>query len=109
LLIFPGKVLILAGGGIKMSIVKLLLLLPFLLIFFQLYYYAVTRKGPDRQQACRALGIFSFSVGAACLVSRDTMFVFLGFGLMMAGFRLIAHGLDRLDKKIFIDRYEKAD
>jgi hypothetical protein len=28
--------------------------------------------------------------------------------LIMIGFRLIAHGLDRLDKNIFIDRYDKS-
>jgi len=88
-----------------MLYVKLLLLLPFFAVIFQIYSYAVTRQREERQSVCRGLGIMLLTVGITSLVTRDYLFVFAGFILMMIGFRLIARGLDRLDKKIYIDRY----
>jgi protein-S-isoprenylcysteine O-methyltransferase Ste14 len=88
-----------------MLYVKLLLLLPFFAVIFQIYSYAVTRQREERQSVCRGLGIMLLTVGITSLVTRDYLFVLAGFILMMIGFRLIARGLDRLDKKIYIDRY----
>jgi hypothetical protein len=89
-----------------MSYIKLLVLIPFLTLFYQLYAFAVRQKGVERQNICRTLGIAAFTIGIVCLVFRDLLFVIAGLIFMMFGFRLIAHGLDRIDKKIFIDRCE---
>ena len=89
-----------------MLYVKLLLLLPFFAVIFQIYSYAVTRQREERQRVCRGLGITLMTVGITSLVSRDYLFVSAGLILMMIGFRLVAHGLDRLDKTIYIDRYD---
>ena len=90
-----------------MFYVKFLILLPLFAVIFQMYNYALTRQREEKQAVCRGLGIMLLSIGIASLVSRDPLFVFAGLILMMAGFRLIAHGLDRLDKKIYIDRYNE--
>ena len=87
---------------------KLLALFPLSIIFFQIYHYAVTRKGEERQSVCRSFGIVALSVGVVALVFRDTVFVVAGMVSMMAGFRLVAHGLDRLDKQVYIDRYDNS-
>ena len=89
-----------------MSYLKLLFLIPFLALYYQLYNYATIQKGQERQRICRNLGIISFTLGIVSLVSHDYLFVIAGLIFMMFGFRLIAHGLDRLDKNIFIDRYQ---
>jgi Na+/phosphate symporter len=88
-----------------MSYIKFLMLIPFLTLFYQLYSYAERQKGVERQNVCRSLGIASFTIGVVCLVFRDLLLAIFGIIFMMFGFRLIAHGLDRIDKKIFIDRY----
>jgi hypothetical protein len=87
-----------------MSYFKLLILIPFITLFYQLYAYAVRQKGVERQNICRTLGIITFTIGIVCLVFRDLLFGTAGIIFMMFGFRLIAHGLDRIDKKVFIDR-----
>ena len=89
-----------------MPAMKYLILLPFLAVIYQMYNYAVTRQREERQRVCRGLGIALFSVGVVVLMTRDAFLVFTGMFLMMLGFRLIAQGLDRLDKKIYIDRYD---
>jgi uncharacterized membrane protein len=91
-----------------MPYVKMLILLPFFAVIYQMYSYAVSRQREEKQRVCRGLGIILFSIGSASLVSRDYLFVFTGLILMMSGFRLIAHGLDRLDKKVFIDSYNPS-
>ena len=88
-----------------MLYVKYLILLPCFALIYQMYSYAVSRQGEEKQRVCRGYGILLFSLGIVSLVSRDFFFVSSGFILMMIGFRLIAHGLDRLDKKVFIDSY----
>jgi hypothetical protein len=88
-----------------MSYIKLLVLIPFLTLYYQLYAFAVRQKGVERQNVCRSLGIASFTIGIVCLVFRDLLFGIAGIIFMMFGFRLIAHGLDRIDKKVFIDRF----
>ena len=90
-----------------MLYVKFLILLPLFAVILQMYYYALTRQREEKQAVCRGVGIMFLSIGIVSLVFRDPLFVFAGLILMMAGFRLIAHGLDRLDKKIYIDRYNE--
>jgi len=91
-----------------MPVLKLLVLFTILTVIYQIYSYAVTRKREEKQNICRGLGIALFSVGVVTLVTRDTILVFTGLFLMMLGLRLIAHSLDRIDKKIFIDRYDES-
>jgi len=91
-----------------MPVVKLLVLLTILAIIYQIYSYAVTRHREEKQRVCRGLGIALFSIGVVTLVTRDTVMVFTGVFLMMLGFRLLAHSLDRMDKKVFIDRYDES-
>lgn len=85
------------------------LIFPMSLVFlFQLYSYAIGRQGVERQNTCRSLGIIYFTFGVISLVSHDYLLVCTGLILMMFGFRLMSYGLDRLDKKIFIDRYKPS-
>lgn len=78
-----------------------------IIIFFQLYYFAIASKGVEKQKRCQNFGIVFTSLGIFCLIVHQVQFVVAGFILMMLGFRLIAHGLDRIDKHIFIDRHEE--
>jgi hypothetical protein len=82
-------------------------LLSLLIVFYQFYTFAVSRKTLEKQRSCQKLGIVYFTLGILCLVIHDLSFVIAGFVLMMLGLRLIAHGLDRIDKKIFIDRHDE--
>jgi len=91
-----------------MPYMKLLIILPLFAVIFQIYNYALTRKREEKQAVCRGLGIALLTVGIVSLIFRDFVSVFAGLLLMMVGFRLIAHGLDRLDKKVFIDRYNDS-
>ncbi len=91
-----------------MSVVKLLILLPLVAVICQMYNYAVTRQREEKQRVCRGLGIGLLSLGTVSLVVRDPLYVFAGLFLIMTGFRLVAHGLDRLDKKIYIDSYNES-
>jgi len=93
-------------GLAAMLLVKLGFLLPVFVVCGQLYLFAVTRQGVEKQDYCRGVGIGYFTIGTVSLVSRDVYFTFGGLILIMLGLRLIAHGLDRLDKQIFIDRHE---
>ncbi len=90
-----------------MYYISLFFFLPLFAFFYQLYKYADTRLGIEKQKACIALGITYSTVGTVILVFRDLFLVVAGFVLMMLGLRLIAKGLDRQDKKIFIDRFEE--
>jgi|ERR1039457_1393919 hypothetical protein len=85
---------------------KLLFLIPLFGFLTQLYNYAISREAVERQKVCRASGIILFSVGTVTLINRSMLSVFTGLIMMMFGFRLIANGLDRLDKKIFLDSYK---
>lgn len=85
---------------------KIMILIPLLIICFQVYAFSSSRKGVEKQGRCQVLGIAYMAIGIVALVFRDTLFVLAGFVMMMMGFRLIAHGLDRVDKKVFIDRYD---
>lgn len=91
-----------------MLYVKFLICPIFLVFWFQLYSYAIGRQGVERQTTCMSLGIFSFTVGVLSLVTHDYLLVCTGLILMMFGFRLISYGLDRLDKKFFVDSYKPS-
>ena len=86
--------------------IEILATLPGLLICYQLYAFAANSQGVQRQRRFQKLGIAFMAIGITSLVIREPVFVFMGLMLIMAGFRLMAKGLDRLDKKIFIDRYD---
>lgn len=89
-----------------MTYLKYFLAIPLFALIGQFYFYASTRQGGERQVACQSLGILYFTIGAAALISRDYLFASLGIISMMFGLRLLANGLDRLDKRVYIDRYE---
>lgn len=78
-------------------------------VFYQFYTFSVSRKGVDKQNKCQQLGIFYTSLGTVLLVYQDAPTVVTGLILIMMGLRLIAHGLDRLDKKTYIDHYADDD
>jgi hypothetical protein len=86
--------------------VESLIILPLLVVCFQLYSYSLHGEGRERQQRCQNLGIAFMTMGITALVLKSAPFAFFGLILIMFGFRLLARALDRLDKKIFIDQYE---
>ncbi len=79
--------------------------IPIVIISTQLFWYATSRTGAERQSTCRGMGIAYATAGIVSLVFHSAFFAFLGFYLIMLGLLLISRGLDRLDKKIFIDSY----
>jgi hypothetical protein len=79
------------------------------IVFNQFYAYAVTRTGKEKQSTCQKLGTVNISLGVVSLVTHNIPMVFGGLILIMMGLRLIAHGLDRIDKNIFIDRYDPKE
>jgi hypothetical protein len=87
--------------------IEFLATLPVLIICYQLYSYSAKSRGFDRQRRCQKLGIVFMTLGTTSLIAHRAAFVFAGLILIMMGFRLIAKGLDRLDKKVFIDRYDE--
>lgn len=89
-----------------LNLAEILITFPLLVMCFQLYYFSVNSKGVERQERCRNLGIAFMTFGVVALVFKSIPTVVFGFILMMLGFRLIARGLDRLNKTIFIDRHE---
>ena len=87
--------------------VESLIVLPLLVVCYQLYSYSVNGDGREKQERCQQLGISFMTVGITALVLKSAPFAFFGLILIMFAFRLLAKGLDRIDKKIFIDRYEE--
>jgi len=85
---------------------EILILLPLMVICFQLYTFTVSRSGVEKQIRCQILGIIYMVIGVVALVVHKFLFVMTGFVMIMLGLRLIAYSLDRIDKKIFIDRYD---
>lgn len=81
--------------------------IPFIVFVCQLYQWVVSLKGTVRQRHCRGLGITYTSAGTVCFLFRSFPLTLLGLLLLMLGLRLIAHGLDRIDKSIFIDRFDE--
>lgn len=92
-----------------MPILKLLILLSLFVVAYQPYKYAATRMGVRKQRACLALGITYVSIGTVCFVFRKLLFAFIGLYLFMLGLLLIAQGLDRLNKRMYIDRREEDE
>ncbi|HEX5772938.1 MAG TPA: hypothetical protein VFY07_01350 [Geomobilimonas sp.] len=86
---------------------KYLALLMALVVCYQLYAFSVSRIGKEKQEQCQKLGIVFMSVGIVSLMFRTAPIVIGGLVLIMLGFRLIAQGLDRLNKTTFIDRYDE--
>jgi len=84
---------------------QLLILIPLLVICYQIYSFTSSRKGVDRQNRCQKLGIGYMTLGILALAWREPLLAFFGFILIMFGLRLLANGLDRIDKTVFIDRY----
>lgn len=89
------------------QIIQYLALLSFLILCYQGYRYAIGQNGVERQVACRNHGIFYMSIGITALVFKSPPIIIGGLVLIMLGLRLVALGLDRLDKTIFIDRYQE--
>lgn len=88
------------------SYLKLLILIPLLVICYQIYSFTSSRIGAEKQIRCRRLGIGYMVLGILALVEREPLFAFFGLILIMGAFRLMAKSLDRIDKTVFIDRYE---
>lgn len=88
------------------SYIKLLILIPLLVICYQIYNFTSSRTGTEKQNRCRRLGIGYMVLGVLALTEREPLFAFFGLILIMFSFRLMAKSLDRLDKTIFIDRYD---
>jgi hypothetical protein len=84
---------------------QLLIFFPLLVICYQLYAFSSHSKGVDKQNRCQKLGIFYMVIGILALIKREPLFAVFGLVMIMFGFRLMARGLDRIDKNIFIDRY----
>ena len=89
------------------DLIEIAILGPVLVVMYQFYRFAVNRTGEMKQKSCQALGIVYCSLGITALALHTTFFVFAGLLLLMFGLRLIAHGLDRINKTIFIDRYDE--
>lgn len=88
------------------NIIELFVLVPLFIMFYQFYAYSITSKGEERQKKCQLLGIVYTTLGICSLAFHTPLAVFGGLILIMLGLRLIARGLDRLDKNIFIDRFD---
>ena len=88
------------------SLVIYAMLLPIWVISCQIILYTLKYKDEQRQKGCRTLGVLFVTIGIVSLASRDFTFVISGLLQIMIGLRLIASGLDRIDKKIFIDRFK---
>lgn len=86
---------------------EILMLLPLMIICFQVYSFSVSRSGAEKQSRCQVLGVIYMAIGIVALVFHKPLFVLTALVLIMMGLRLIAHGLDRIDKKVFIDRYNE--
>jgi hypothetical protein len=88
-------------------VTEIAILSPLLIIGYQVYAFTASRQGREKQSRCQVLGIVYMSIGIVSLVFHNAVFVVAGFVMIMMGFRLMAHGLDRIDKKVFIDRYDQ--
>jgi hypothetical protein len=86
---------------------EFLLTIPAIMVSYQMYAFSVNKKGAEKQKSCQTLGIVYMTLGITALIARQQVFVFIGLVLIMFGFRLMAAGLDRMDKKVFIDRYDE--
>lgn len=88
------------------SYFKLLILIPLLVICYQIYNFTSSRTGEEKQRRCKMLGIGYMVLGIIAMVEREPLTAFFGLILIMLAFRLMAKSLDRIDKSVFIDRYD---
>jgi hypothetical protein len=86
--------------------VECFVMIPFVVVMCQFYLWIVSLKGAEKQRHCRALGITYTTLGTVCFLFRSLSLAVVGMILFMLGLRLIAYGLDRIDKTIFIDRLD---
>ena len=87
--------------------IEIAIVYPVLILSYQMYSFSASGKGIERQDRCLKLGVVYMTVGICSLVPRSVPLAFFGIIMIMFAFRLLAKGLDRLDKKIFIDRYDE--
>src|SRR5512133_172045 len=80
------------------QLIVILATLSFLILCYQGYCYATTLTGKARQDTCQQQGIFFTTLGVGAFLVHSIPVVFAGMVLIMLGLRLIAHGLDRIDK-----------
>jgi hypothetical protein len=81
--------------------------IPFLVLACQFYLWVLSLHGVARQKHCQALGVAYCTAGTVSLLFRSLPLALVGLILFMLGMRLIAHGLDRIGKRIFIDRFDE--
>lgn len=89
------------------TFIETLVVFPLLILSYQFYTFSVMSHTSRVQDRCQKLGVVYMTFGIIALVFKSAPVVSFGFVLMMLGFRLMAKGLDRLDKKIYIDRFEE--
>jgi hypothetical protein len=87
--------------------IETLIVMPLLVLCYQLYAFSVGSEKLKLQERCLKLGVAFMTLGVLGLAIKTAPFAFSGLILMMFGFRLIAKGLDRLDKNVFIDRFDE--
>ena len=88
------------------SYIEIVIIIPVLVLCYQFYSFSIKSEGVKLQNRSRLLGIVLMTLGVTALTYRTIAFAFFGLILIMFGFRLMAKGLDRLNKKIFIDQCE---
>ena len=82
-----------------------LITVSFIILCYQGYRYSITLTGTEKQDVCQHLGILFTTLGTGAFLVPSVPVVFAGLILIMLGLRLIARGLDRLDKTVYIDHY----
>ncbi|MDO9309469.1 MAG: hypothetical protein Q7V04_10425 [Deltaproteobacteria bacterium] len=85
---------------------EIMIILPLLVMCYQLYCFSVSSVGREKQERCQSLGITFMTFGIVAMALKSAPLAFFGLILMMFGFRLLAKGLDRMDKTTFIDQYQ---
>ena len=87
--------------------VECFIMIPFIVISIQFYSWIVSLEGEEKQKHCKALGVTYTTLGTVGFLFRSPAFAIIGLIFFMLGLRLISHGLDRINKTVFIDRYEE--
>ena len=82
-------------------------MIPFVVVSIQFYNWIVSLEGAEKQKHCKALGVTYTTLGTVGFMFRSLPLAIVGLILFMLGLRLIAHGLDRLNKSVFIDQYNQ--
>lgn len=89
--------------------IECFIMIPFFVVSLQFYSWIVSLEGLEKQRHCRSLGIAYTTAGTLCLILRSLPFAVIGLIFFMLGLRLLAHGLDRINKTRFIDSYQDPD